>query len=127
MVVVTSASTALQCSIPAAAGDRIRIDLAMMYNGGHFMDVAMLTSAGAIGTYHGSDTSSPLAEGAPWLYPSTAFSKIPSFLMTVGAGNLNAGLVTFALVHQGTSTGRVYANTTYPWLMTLENLGPQPA
>ncbi|MET9950171.1 hypothetical protein ABZ135_01300 [Streptomyces sp. NPDC006339] len=91
------------------------------------MDIAMLSSAGGIAIYHGSGTSSPLAEGAPWLYPSTAFSKVASVMLTVGSGHLNAGVATFALVHQGTSTGRVYANATYPWLMTLENLGPQPA
>jgi hypothetical protein len=103
------------------------VELAMMYNGGHFLDLALLSSAGAIAVYHGSGTSSPLAEGAPWLYPSTAFSKVASAMFTVGAGHLNAGLATVALVHQGTSTGRVYANATYPWLMTLEVLGSQPA
>ena len=99
-----------------------------MYNGGHFMDVALLSSAGAIAVYHASGSSSPLAEGAPWLYPSTAFSKVPdAILFTVSAGHLSGGMATVALVHQGTSTGRVYANATYPWVMLLENIGPQPA
>lgn len=127
-IVTTSVGTPLQCSIAAAAGDRIEVSLGMMYNGGHFMDVALLSSAGAIALYDASGTSSPLAEGAPWLYPSTAFSKEPGAIaFTVASGHLNAGLATVALVHQGTSAGRVYANTTYPWVMRLRNIGPEPA
>ena len=126
-IVTTSVGTPLQCSIAAAAGDRVRVHLGMMYNGGHFLDVAMLSSAGAIAVYHASRGASPLAEGAPWFYPSTAFSKVPTIMFTVGSGHLNAGQATFALVHQGTSTGRVYANATYPCLVLLENLGQQPA
>ncbi|MFJ7070173.1 hypothetical protein [Streptomyces sp. NPDC101115] len=127
-IVTTSVGTPLQCSIAAAAGDRIRAHLGMMYNGGHFMDVALLSSAGAIALYDASGTSSPLAEGAPWFYPNASFFKVPdAIIFTVASGHLNAGLATVALVHQGTSTGRVYANTTYPWVMLLENIGPQPA
>ena len=127
-IVTTSVGTPLQCSIAAAAGDRVRVSLGMMYNGGHYMDLAILTSAGAIAAYHGSGSATPLAEGAPWLYPSTAFSKAgDAIIFTVAAEHLNAGLATIALVHQGTSTGRVYANATYPWVMLLENIGPQPA
>ncbi|WP_147982160.1 collagen-like protein [Streptomyces sp. MS191] len=127
-IATTSVGTPLQCSIPAAAGDRIRAHLGMMYVGGHFLDLALLSSAGAIAVYDGTGTSSPLAEGAPWLYPSTAFSKATAAVMfTVGAGHINAGSVTVALVHQGTSSGKVYANSTYPWVLLLENLGPEPA
>ena len=127
-IVTSSVGTPLQCSIAAVAGDRIRVGLGMMYNGGHFMDVAMLSSAGAITVYDGSGTSSPLSEGAPWLYPSTAFSKEPgAIIFTVGSGHLNGGQATIALVHQGTSTGRVYSSTTYPFVMLLENLGSEPA
>ena len=127
-IATTSVGTPLQCSIPAAAGDRIRVHLGMMYVGGHFLDVALLSSAGAIAVYHGSGTSSPLSEGAPELYPSTAFSKAASSaaMFTVSAGHINAGSVTVALVHQGTSSGKVYANTTYPWQMLLENIGSEP-
>ena len=126
-IVTTSVGTPIQCSIPAVAGDRVRVHLGMMYNGGHFLDVAMLSSAGAIAVHHASRGASPLAEGAPWFYPSTAFSKVPTIMFTVGSGHLSGGQATFALVHQGTSTGRVYANATYPCLVLLENLGQQPA
>lgn len=127
-IVTTSVGTPLQCSIAAVAGDRICVDLSMMYIGGHFLDIALLSSAGAIALYDGSGTSSPLAEGAPWLYPSTAFSKVSSAAQfTVASDHLNAGMATVALVHQGTSSGKVYAYSGYPWVMRLKNLGPEPA
>ena len=127
-IVTTSVGTPLQCSIAAAAGDRIGVDLSMMYVGGHFLDVALLSSAGAIAVYDSSGTASPLTEGAPWLYPSTAFSKVSSASQfTVSAGHLSGGLATIALVHQGTSSGKVYAYSGYPWVMRLRNLGPEPA
>ena len=127
-IVTTSVGTPLQCSIPAAAGDRIVVDLSMMYVGGHFLDVALLTSAGAIALYDSSGTPSPLAEGAPWLYPSTAFSKVSSAAQfTVGSGHLSGGQATVALVHQGTSSGKVYAYSGYPWVMRLRNIGAEPA
>lgn len=124
VIVQSSVGTSLQCSIPAAVGDRIDVDLAMMYNGGHYLDVALLTSAGAISVYGSSNTSSPLTEGAPWLYPSVSFSKVMSELFVVQAGHIDgSGNITIALVHSGTSTGRVYANTQYPWCMRLWNFG----
>ena len=127
-IVTTSVGTPLQCSIPAAAGDRIRVHVGMLYSGGHFLDIALLSSAGAIALYDGSGTSSPLAEGAPWFYPSTAFSKAPEGIMfTVGSGHLSGGQATVALVHQGTSAGKVYAFPGYPWRMLLELIGPEPA
>lgn len=125
IVATTSVGTPLQCSIPAAAGDRIRVHLSMMYVGAHFLDLALLTSAGAIAEYGASGTSSPLSEGAPEFYPSISFSKATSAVMfTVSGSHLNAGNATVALVHSGTSSGKVYANSVYPWRMLLENIGP---
>lgn len=125
IIATTSVGTPLQCTIPAAAGDRIRVHLSMMYVGAHFLDLALLTSAGAIAEYGASGTSSPLSEGAPEFYPSLSFSKATSAVMfTVSASHINAGLATVALVHSGTSSGKVYANSTYPWRMLLENIGP---
>lgn len=129
IIATTSVGTPLQCSIPAAAGDRIRVHLSMMYVGAHFMDLALLTSAGAIAQYGASGTASPLTEGAPELYPSVSFSKAASAgMFTVAAAHITStGMVTIALAHSGTSSGKVYANTDYPWRMLLENLGPAPA
>lgn len=126
VIATTSVGTALQCTIPAAAGDRILVDMSMMYVGGHFLDLAILTSAGAISQYAGSGTSSPLAEGSPDLYPSVSFSKTASATtFTVSAGHIDgSGNITIALAHQGTSSGKVYAHTTYPWKMRLQNIGP---
>ena len=127
-IVTSSLGNPLQCSIPAAVGDRIRPHLGMLYNGGHFLDVALLSSGGTIALYESSGTGSPLSDGAPWLYPNSAFGRVPdAMLFTVGSGHLSAGQVTVALVHQGTSTGRVYTSAQYPFVMLLENHGPEPA
>lgn len=127
-IVQTSAATKLQCSIAAAAGDRVRVVGRFMRAGSHFLDWVLLDNAGAIAIYAGTETSSPLSEGDPAEYPSLSFSYDPGPPMfTVGAGHIAAGLVTVALAHQGTGSGVVYAHTTYPWKLRLENIGPEPA
>ncbi|WP_181018986.1 hypothetical protein [Streptomyces roseicoloratus] len=127
-IVQTSAGTQLKCSITAAVGDRIRALGLFMYDGAHFLDWNMLTSAGALGTYAASGTTTPLGEGNPTMYPSTAFKGYTTAeFFTVEAGHLNAGQVTVALAHQGTNAGKVYAHTLYPWRLRLENIGPEPA
>lgn len=125
IIATTSVGTPLQCSVPAAAGDRIRVHLNMMYVGAHFLDLALLTSAGAISEYGASGTGTPLAEGAPEFYPSTSFSRAASAgMFTVGSGHIDgSGNATVALVHSGTASGKVYANSVYPWRMVLENIG----
>lgn len=124
----TSAGTQLKCPIAAAAGDRIRVCPNFMYVGAHFLDWVLLDSGGAIALYAGSESGSPLTEGNPSMYPSLSFSKMTSSEMfTVGAGHISSGLVTVALAHQGTSSGTVYAHSTYPWRLRLENIGPEPA
>jgi hypothetical protein len=130
-IVQTSAGTKLQCSIAAAAGDRIRVYGRYMRKGGHFLDWVLLDSAGNIAVYGTTDSGSAPAEGDPALYPSLSFSYEPGPPMfTVGSGHLNAGMATIALAHQGASTGNaniVYAHATYPWRLRLENIGPEPA
>ena len=128
-VVQTSAGTKLQCSIAAAAGDRIRLSGNFMYLGAHFLDWTLLDSAGAIALYAASDTGSPLSEGNPAMYPSLSFSKMTGpDMFTVSSGHIDgSGNATIALAHQGTSAGTVYAHTTYPWKLLLENIGPEPA
>lgn len=126
-IVQTSGGTLLECAIAAVAGDRIRVCGNFMYVGAHFLDWVLLDSAGVIALYAGSETSSPLAEGNPAMYPSLSFSKMTaSEMFTVSSGHINAGQVTIALAHQGTSSGTVYAHTTYPWRLRLENIGPEP-
>lgn len=128
VIVQTSAGTQLKASIAAAAGDRIKVYGRFMYAGAHFLDWVLLDSAGSIAEYAASETSSPLAEGNPAMYPSTAFSKATSGEMfTVGAGHIDgSGNITVALAHSGTSAGTVYAHTLYPWRLRLENIGPEP-
>lgn len=127
-VVATSAGTPLQCSIPAVAGDRIKVFGNFMRSGSHFHDWVMLDTAGAIAQYAASGTGSPLSEGNPSLYPSFSFSYATAGdMFTAGSGNLSAGLVTVGLAHQGTGAGIVYAHPVYPFKLRLENIGPEPA
>lgn len=130
-IVQTSANTKLQCSIAAAVGDRIRVYGAFMHIGAHFLDWALLDNAGAIALYATTGTSTAPTEGNPTMYTSNSFLPSPSpDMFTVSAGHINAGLVTVALVHQGTGTGSgniVYAHPTYPWRLRLENIGAEPA
>ncbi|MFG3349512.1 hypothetical protein ACGF1Z_31195 [Streptomyces sp. NPDC048018] len=125
----TSAGTQLRCSITATAGDRIRALGLFMYDGGRYLDYNMLSGAGALGTYAASGTTTPLAEGNPTLYPSGAFAKYTSAeFFTVGPEHIDGtGKITIALVNQGTTPGKVYAHTLYPWRLRLENIGPEPA
>lgn len=127
-IAVTSVGTPLQGSIQAVANDRIRIEADFMRNGAHFLDWALLDSAGVPSVYGTTRTSTPPAEGSPSMYPSTSFSYVQGGKQfTVAASHISAGLVTIALTHQGTSPGRVFAHTTYPFEITLTNLGPEPA
>lgn len=132
-VVRTSDSTPLQCSIGAAAGDRVRADPSFMRTAsGLYLDLALLDSAGNIALFAGSGTASPLAEGNPIYYPQA--SSFPAAAgatqFTVGAGHIDGtGKVTVALVYRGTADGtqKIYAHPDYPWYMLLSNLGPAPA
>lgn len=123
-IATTSVGTPLQCSIAADPGDLIHIEGDFMRNGAHFLDWALLDNAGVPSEYGTTRTSTPPAEGSPSMYPSTSFSYVQGGkLFTVGAGNINAGMITIALTHQGTSPGRVFAHPTYPFEMTLLNFG----
>lgn len=126
-VVLTSAATPLQCTIPAVVGDRIEVTANFMYNGSQFLDWVLLDNTGAISVYAASGTSSPLAEGNPGYYPSFSFSRTNAAMFTVGAGHILGGAVTIGLAHQGTGAGLVYAHAVYPWQQWLTNLGNQPA
>jgi hypothetical protein len=127
--VQTSGGTVLKASIAASAGDRVRLCPNFMYNGAHFLDWAVLDSAGSPAVYATSGTSTPSGEGDPAMYPSTSFSRYTTGEMfTVASGNIDgSGEASFALMHQGTSPGTVYAHTLYPFRLRLENIGPEPS
>lgn len=131
-VVVTSGGTHLQCSIPAAAGDRIRMCPNFMRVGGHFLDFVLLDNTGAISRYASTESSSPGPEGDPAEYPLLTEEYVTSSdMFTVGSGHIDgSGNATIGVAHQGASTGSsniVYAHPSYPWRMRLENIGPEPA
>jgi hypothetical protein len=128
---VGTGSVPLQGSIAASAGDRIRVDLTFMRTGtGFFLDLALLTSAGAIGIYFGSRTSSPLAEGNPSFYPQagTFPAATATLQIVVQSAQIDgSGNATVAMVYRGGGTQTVYASSTYPWYLLLTNIGAEPA
>jgi hypothetical protein len=133
-IVQTSGGTQLKASIGAVAGDRIRVCANFLYVGSHFLDWVLLDSEGAIALYAGSGTSSPLGEGNPSLYPALTLSKDSNpEMFTVAAEHIDGdGNVTIALAHQGAAgspldANKVYAHTTYPWRLRLENIGGEPS
>jgi hypothetical protein len=124
----TSAATKLQCSIAAAAGDRVELFPNFMRAGGFYMDWALLTAAGAISVFASTESASEPPEGNPALYPSLSFSYVTSAdMFTVGAEHISGGLITIALVYRGTGGGRAYAHTTYPFRLRLKNIDAEPA
>ncbi|MFF7947019.1 hypothetical protein [Streptomyces griseorubiginosus] len=129
--IVASGATPLQCSIAAAVGDRIHVAPSFMRTGsGFFVDMAVLTSAGAISRYLGSGTSTPLAEGNPAYYPQSGSFPAATgpVQVVVQAGEVDgSGNVTLALVYQGSGTETIYAGTAYPFYLLLTNLGAQPS
>ncbi|MFD5795614.1 hypothetical protein ACFWIO_19150 [Streptomyces diastatochromogenes] len=129
--IVTSGATPLSCAVKAAVGDRIHVSAAFMRTGSAaYLDLATLTSGGAISRYFGSGTSSPLAEGNPAYYPqSSSFPGAPGTMqMVVASGEVDgSGKVTVALVYKGPGPETIYASATYPFYLLLTNLGPEPA
>lgn len=124
-IAVTSVGTPLQCSITADPGDLIHLEAEFMRSGSHFLDWVLLDSTGLPDEYGTTRTSTPPAEGAPSMYPSTSFSYVTGGkLFEVDAGNISAGQITIALAHIGSSPARVYAHPVYPFEMTLLNFGP---
>lgn len=128
--IVTSGATPVSHAITAAVGDRIIVSPSFMRTGsGFFLDMAILTSAGAISRYLGSGTSTPLPEGNPAYYPQAASfpaSECPTQII-VQSGEVNAGQVTAALVCKGSGSETIYASATYPFYLLLTNLGAQPS
>lgn len=129
--IVVSGSTPLQCSIAAAVGDRIHVSPSFMRTGsGFFVDMAILTSGGAISRYLGSGTSTPLAEGNPAYYPQSGSFPAATgpVQVVVQSGEVDgSGNVTLALVYRGSGTETIYAGTAYPFYLLLTNLGAQPS
>lgn len=130
-IVQTSAATQLKASIAASVGDRIRVCGNFMFIGAHFLDWVILDNAGVPALYATTGTITPPAEGNPTMYPSRSFGPMPSpEMFTVTSGHISGGNITVALAHQGASTGSsniVYAHSTYPWRLRLENIGAEPS
>lgn len=126
-VVTTSSGTGsvpLAVAIDAAVGDRIWADVTFMRTGsGTYLDLAMLNSDGSIAEFAASGTATAPDEGAPEFYPEAGSfpASTGTVEFVVAAGQINAGLVTFAQVYKGAGAGTetLYASTGYPWRLLL--------
>lgn len=114
-------------AIAAAVGDYVEFEVTDgLYNpGGTFMDLAVQVG-GSLVRYMGSDSSSPLIEGAPAFYgtPGTFRGFGPVFEFVVVSGDLSGGNVTVVFAVNSNATGKLYASTNYPLKWRAINYGP---
>jgi hypothetical protein len=128
-VVQSSVSgTKLQDSFPAQVGDWFEpLGNALLGGtGGNWLDWALLDNTGAIDTYAGTMTSTPLPQGNPVIYPSTSFNTITSPpVFTIAARHIDgSGNATVALVHQGAGDRKVYTHPELPFQLRIRRTRP---
>lgn len=113
-------------SIAAAVGDYVEFEIVDgMYDPqGTFMDLAV-QAGGVLVRYMGSDTSTPLAEGAPAFYglPGTFRGYGPTFEFVVTSGDIDTGAVKVVFAVNSNATGKLYASTNYPLKWRAINYG----
>jgi len=119
--------TTVDLVVPAVAGDVLEIAGSILRTGtgSAFLDVATWVS-GAAANYLGSRSGTPLAEGQPGWYPSTASfqSAMPcSVLYTVQSGDIVSGNVTLRPVVKAAGAGSFYQMADYPFRWWVKNLG----
>lgn len=120
--------SAIQLTVPAAAGDRIRFTAKAMWQkvGGDFIDWAAVVSGSAV-RYSSSDNSTPGIEGDPGWYADTGFPRnAGAWYFVADPGDLDGSVIRIMLAHKGTAGGAFYSNANYPAQLVIENLGPAP-
>lgn len=111
------ALTGFELTLPAAAGDRVEIaaDFLRDSTGGSFLDLAVRVGTGLVRFAATGGSSAPL-EGNPGWYPVVGFSPVSGpFSFTVTSGDIDGGNVRFVLACKGNGTGRLFADTNYPF------------
>jgi hypothetical protein len=117
----------LTLALPAVAGDSVTLSLSCLLDVGsaasEFYDLGVLVG-GSIVRAASTGTSTPAAEGDPSLYPSTNVrfrGTTAVWDFDVASGDLSGGNVTFALLHKGAGTGKVFASAAYPLRWSARN------
>lgn len=120
--------TKLQDSFEAEVGDWFEpLGNALLGGtGGNWLDWALLDADGAIDTYAGTMTSTPLPQGNPVIYPSTSFNTISSPpVFKIQARHIDGdGKATIALVHQGSGDRKVYTHPELPFHLRTRRTRP---
>lgn len=114
-------------SIPAAAGDRIRLDWTALTQkaSSTYWDVCVIVSGSGV-RYATTGTSTPGVEGDPGMYPDTnTYQGRPGpFSFTAQAGDISGGNITFGFAIKSDNTaGLLFASSAFPLRYTITNYG----
>jgi hypothetical protein len=127
-VVQSLPGTKLQDSFAAQVGDWFEPlgNVLLGGTGSQWLDWALLDNTGAIDTYAGTGTSTPLPQGNPVIYPSTSFNTITSPpVFKIAARHIDGnGKATIALVHQGSGDRKVYTHPELPFQLRTRRTRP---
>jgi hypothetical protein len=127
-VVQSLPGTKLQDSFEAQVGDWFEPlgNVLLGGTGSQWLDWALLDNTGAIDTYAGTLTSTPLPQGNPVIYPSTSFNTITSPpVFKIAARHIDGdGKATLALVHQGSGDRKVYTHPELPFQLRTRRTRP---
>lgn len=120
----------LTLSLAAAAGDNVELAVNCLLDvtggGGEatdFYDLVILVDDAIAATSSSGDATGAV-EGDPALYPSasTRFrGTSATWSLTLDAGHIDAGVVTFALAHKGDGDSTVLASATFPFRWSIRN------
>lgn len=119
----------LSISVPAVAGDSVELAVFCLLDHAvsalNYYETVVLV-AGAAVRFASTGTNAGSVEGDPALYTSNQrFTKVngPLFNLAVQAGDLEGGNVTFGFAHKGPGSGRIFADSSYPFRWHAVNFG----
>jgi hypothetical protein len=104
-------------AVPAAAGNLISLSAGFLMapNNGSKLDLAVVV-AGAAVRYASSGGAVPSVDGVPGWYPDVSYRPVPTpWGITVGAGDLEGGNVTFQVACKSTGVGTLFGSANYPF------------
>ena len=109
--------------LPAVVGDYVELSFTQMASttASLFLDWAVVVSAAPVRAAS-SETSTPLTEGLPGLYPQFRIAAGP-FGFVATADDISGGVVKFQLLVKAAGSGTIYRSSTYPIILTARNFG----
>lgn len=119
----------LSVAVPAAIGDEVAFRLTGLFDHNaartDFFEIVVIVG-GAVARFASTGTNSPTVagDGDPAISNNTTqFQGVVALPMdlTVEAGDLSDGNVTFGVAHKGAGGGKIFASTTYPLRWSARN------